>query len=123
MYKFGKRSIGNFDGIHSSLVGVCYRALSLSPHDFGITEGVRSVERQRQMVVGGKSQTMHSYPLTGKAVDFAVFVDGKITWEFEYYVDVADAFKQAATEYGIEITWGGDWVTLRDGPHIQIEGV
>jgi peptidoglycan L-alanyl-D-glutamate endopeptidase CwlK len=39
-----------------------------------------------------------------------------------YYQQVAQAFKQAADEYGLKITWGGDWVNFKDGPHIQIEG-
>ncbi|EHH8139702.1 M15 family metallopeptidase, partial [Escherichia coli] len=33
----------------------------------------------------------------------------------------AQAFKQAATEQGIAIEWGGDWKTLKDGPHFQLK--
>ncbi|HFJ9590632.1 TPA: M15 family metallopeptidase [Escherichia coli] len=30
-------------------------------------------------------------------------------------------FKQAATELGTAIEWGGDWKTLKDGPHFQLK--
>ncbi len=29
--------------------------------------------------------------------------------------------KQAAEELGVEIVWGGDWVTIKDGPHFQLD--
>ena len=122
MFRFGTRSIDNLKGVHPSLIGLAYRALSLSPYDFGITEGLRTLERQERLLAEGKSTTLHSRHLKGEAIDFAVYVDGKITWEMPYYQQVAQAFKQAAAEYGLKITWGGSWTTLKDGPHIQIEG-
>lgn len=122
MFRFGKRSIDKLKGVHPSLIGITYRALALSPHDFGITEGLRSLERQQQLLAEGKSTTLRSRHLKGEAIDFAVYVGGKITWEMPYYQQVAQAFKQAAEEFGLTITWGGDWVTFKDGPHIQIEG-
>ncbi|EOW5622221.1 M15 family metallopeptidase, partial [Escherichia coli O2,50:H32] len=30
------------------------------------------------------------------------------------------AFKQAAAELGTAIEWGGDWTSLKDGPHFQL---
>ena len=29
--------------------------------------------------------------------------------------------KQAAKELGVNIVWGGDWKSFKDGPHFQIE--
>jgi len=121
-HRFSQRSKERLSGVHPDLIAVCYRALLLSPHDFGITEGLRDKERQKELAEQGKSTTLHSYHLTGKAVDFAVFVGGKLTWDLEFYRDVAAAFKHAASEYGVSITWGGDWKTFVDGPHIQMEG-
>ena len=37
-----------------------------------ITEGLRTLERQRQLVAAGKSKTMNSYHLNGRAVDVYV---------------------------------------------------
>lgn len=101
---------------------VVERALSLSEVDFGITEGVRSLERQKELVASGKSQTMRSYHLRGNAVDVVAYVDGKVSWDWKYYEQIAKAFKEAAKELDVKITWGGDWKTFKDGPHFQIEG-
>ena len=121
MYRFGATSKKRLAGVNPDLIGLCYRALSLSPHDFGISEGMRTLERQRELLAAGKSTTLNSYHLRGAAVDFAVYVGGKVTWDLKYYKEVADAFKLAAEEYGMRITWGGDWRSFVDGPHIQIE--
>ena len=33
---------------------------------------------------------------------------------------LADAMKQAATIEDVDIEWGGDWRTFKDGPHFQL---
>ncbi|HAS25155.1 MAG TPA: peptidase M15, partial [Vibrio sp.] len=59
---------------------------------------------------------------SGCAVDFVVYDEnGKVTWGFSYYEQVSWAFKQAADELGIPIVWGGDWVSFKDGPHIELD--
>lgn len=82
-----------------------------------ITEGLRTLERQRQLVAAGKSKTMNSYHLNGRAVD--VYVNNG--WKFEDYKAFADIVKIVAKEHGYTITWGGDFKTLKDGPHFQVE--
>ncbi|WP_278538643.1 M15 family metallopeptidase [Fusobacterium varium] len=121
MYKFSNRSLNNFKGVDERLVNLMVEVLSISPHDFGITEGLRTIEKQKEYVRTGKSQTMNSYHLKGKAVDIVVYKDGKAIWELKYYKEVADIVKKIAVEKGLKITWGGDWKTLVDGPHFQIE--
>ena len=121
MYRFGSRSKKKMAGVNPDLVGLAYRALSLSPYDFGIIEGLRTLERQREYIAAGKSLTLHSRHIVGEAIDFAVWQHGAVSWEFDLYREVADAFKQAASEYGLKITWGGDWTNFLDGPHIQLE--
>lgn len=32
----------------------------------------------------------------------------------------ADAVKAAARQLGFVVEWGGDWKTLKDGPHFQL---
>lgn len=85
-----------------------------------VTEGVRSPERQRQLVKEGKSWTLESYHLTGHAVDVALFPKGKLTWDFDHYRDFSEFVYEAAGEFSTLITWGGEW-KVRDGPHFQIE--
>lgn len=119
-FSFGNRSKERLNGVHPDMVKVMEEAIKESPLDFSITEGLRTKERQQELFSAGKSQTMNSRHLTGKAVDIAVLVDGKVTWDFPKYQIVADHIKKEAKELEIDIVWGGDWVSFRDGPHFEL---
>lgn len=119
-FKFSQRSENNLKGVNADLVKIVRRALQLSSVDFGITEGLRTVERQRQLVAAGKSQTMNSRHITGHAVDVFAYPTSAGSWEWKYYEQIATAFKQASKELNIPVEWGGDWKTLKDGPHFQL---
>lgn len=106
-------------GVHPDLVRVIERARSLA--EFIVTEGVRTPERQRQLVASGASQTMASRHLTGHAVDLAALVDGAVRWDWPLYDRLALAVKRAAADEGVPIVWGGDWPKFRDGPHFELD--
>jgi len=114
------RSLNALKGVHPDLVRVVKRAAELSPTPFIVTEGLRSLARQKELVAKGASKTMRSRHLTGHAIDFVPVVGGKITWKWPAFKPVADAFKQAAQELKVAIVWGGDWRTFKDGPHIEL---
>jgi len=120
MYKFSQRSLDRLQGVHPDMVKLMSESIKDSPYDFGITEGRRAIERQQQLVAEGKSQTMNGRHITGHAVDIAIFIDNKVTWDFEKYKEVADHVKKIAASLGISIVWGGDWKSLRDGPHFEL---
>jgi peptidoglycan L-alanyl-D-glutamate endopeptidase CwlK len=120
MYRFSSRSYANLKGVDPRLVAVATLALSMGEIDFGVTEGLRTIERQRQLVASGASRTMKSRHLTGDAIDVAAYVDGAVRWDWPLYEHIADAFKRAAKDLGIAIVWGGDWTSLRDGPHFEL---
>lgn len=119
-FRFSKRSEDSFKGVHPDLVRVARRALELSAVDFVVTEGLRTKERQAQLVKSGASQTLNSRHLTGHAIDVAAWVGG-VRWDFPLYSKIATAFKAAAKELGVPIVWGGDWKTLIDGPHFELD--
>lgn len=119
-YKFSKRSYSKMHGVRPELIAVATRALALSPIDFGVTEGLRSVKRQRQLVSSGASKTMNSRHLTGHALDVVAYVGGSVRWDWPLYEQIAEAFKVAADELGVTIKWGGDWKSFKDGPHFQL---
>jgi len=121
MFVFGTRSRNNLKGVHPDLVKVCELALKYTPHDFLITEGLRTRERQAELVKSGASRTMNSRHITGHAIDFAVLVGGQVRWDWPLYAQVAVAFKRAAKELNVPIVWGGDWVRFRDGPHVELD--
>jgi peptidoglycan L-alanyl-D-glutamate endopeptidase CwlK len=120
MYKLGTRSKKRLQGLHPDLVGVVERAIELSGTDFTVLEGVRTKERQMDLFDLGASKTMNSRHLTGHAVDLGALHNGLITWDWEYYYVIAAAMKQAAKEQSVDLEWGGDWKTFRDGPHFQL---
>jgi peptidoglycan L-alanyl-D-glutamate endopeptidase CwlK len=108
-FKLSKRSLSRLEGVDDDLVAVVKRAIEITTVDFGVTEGMRSLETQKQYVAAGKSQTMNSKHLTGDAVDVVVYVGSAVSWELNLYDDVADAFKQAGIELGVPLLWGAAW--------------
>lgn len=121
MFKLSQRSLSRLQGVHPDMVKVVKRAIELTQVDFGITEGLRTLETQKKYVATGKSKTMNSRHLTGHAVDVVAYPVDKDTWNFKYYRIISEAFKQASKELNIPIVWGGDWTTLKDGPHFELD--
>ena len=120
MFKLGARSISNLRGVHPDLVAVVKKAITLTEIDFTVTEGLRTKERQAQLVKAGASKTMSSRHITGHAVDVAAWVDG-VRWDWPLYAKISVAFKKAAADLGVPIVWGGDWKSFRDGPHFELD--
>lgn len=120
-YKFSKRSLSNIQGIDYRLIILLGLMLEYSPYDFVVTEGLRTRERQEQLVREGKSKTMNSRHLTGKAFDIAMLdKEGKVTWDLNYYKAFADVFLKLSERLGFKCEWGGNWKSFIDGPHFQI---
>ncbi|MGL6099808.1 MAG: M15 family metallopeptidase [Fusobacteriaceae bacterium] len=120
-HKFSKRSLGNIEGIDYRLVILLGLMLQHSEFDFIVTEGVRTKERQAQLVKEGKSKTMNSKHITGSAFDVAMLDEkGSVTWDLKYYKNFAETFAKLSKRLGFNTTWGGSWTTFVDGPHFQI---
>lgn len=120
MFKLSARSEQRLQGVHPDLVKVVRRALELSEVDFAVVEGLRTVERQKQLVKAGASRTMDSRHITGHAVDLAPYIAGQIRWDWPPFYKIAEAMKKAAAELRVPIDWGGDWASFKDGPHWQL---
>lgn len=120
MFTLSRRSIERMAGVHPDLVAVVHRAIQLTTVDFGITQGLRTIEQQREYVRNGKSRTMNSRHLTGHAVDVVAMIDGKVSWTASDYDPIARAFKAAANQLDVPIVWGGDWKSFRDCPHFEL---
>jgi peptidoglycan L-alanyl-D-glutamate endopeptidase CwlK len=119
-FSLSQKSKDRLSGVHPDLVKVVNRAIQITTCDFAVLEGVRSLARQEQLVKAGASQTMKSRHLTGHAVDLGAYVNGSVRWDWPLYNQLADAMKKAAAELKVPIEWGGDWTTLKDGPHFQL---
>ena len=126
-FKLSKSSIDKLIGVHPALVLVISRALLYSPIDFGIVQGVRTQEYQNSLYEQGRSKpgnivtwTKNSRHIGGFGIDFAAYVNGKLSWELPYYKDISESFKKASKELNIPIICGIDWKTPDSG-HVELD--
>ena len=121
MYTLSTRSLNHLEGVHPDLVRVVKLAIQSSEIDFVVLEGVRTKQRQAQLLKAGASQTMNSRHITGHAVDLGAWVNKEVRWDWPLYHKIAKAMKQAATDLNVQIVWGGNWRTFKDGPHYELD--
>lgn len=120
MFTLGARSIKRMAGLHPDLIAVVERAIGKSTVDFTVLEGMRTITRQLKLYESGASRTLRSRHLTGHAIDLGAWVDDQVDWSWPLYYKIADAMMYASVELKIEIEWGGDWQSFKDGPHFQL---
>ena len=105
MPKFGKRSRERMKGVDSRLINVMNELIKLM--DVTIIEGLRTKERQEELVAKGASKTKFSKHIEGKALDVAPY---PIDWENRdgfYYM--GGMIRGIAQQLGYDIRYGGDW--------------
>ena len=118
-YKLGTRSLQSLSGVHPDMVAVVKRAIEITGVDFTVIEGIRHINRQRELLKAGKSTTMNSRHITGHAVDM---VPWPVDWnDLERFEVMSEAMKTAAEELDIPIVWGGDWKSFYDAPHFELD--
>lgn len=108
-FKLSQRSLDELSDVHADLVRVVQRAIVITPIDFSVIDGMRTLDEQRAFVATGASQTMKSRHLTGHAVDLAAMIGNKARWELDLLCKVAMAMREAAKECQVPIRWGGNW--------------
>ena len=103
-----------FEGVHADLTRVITEAAARHDLVVRVTEGIRTKERQKQMVASKASRTMDSRHITGHAIDVAIMVGKEVRWDFGLYQDFANTMGATSIEIGIPVVWGGHWKQLRD---------
>jgi len=101
MFGLSTKSAKKLEGVHPDLVAVVKRAIEITDIDFGVSEGLRSYERQYILVQEKKSKTLHSLHLLqgsgyGHAVDIFAYINGKAQWQNKYSGPIVQAFFTAA---------------------------
>lgn len=119
-FQFGTKSKTILAGVHPDLKRVMVLALSRSPLDFTVLEGRRTLSRQKLLLRKGATTTLNSRHLTGHAVDVAPMIGGKVRWDWPLYHKLALTIKKAAKDLKVNIRWGGDWKSFKDGPHWEL---
>ena len=132
-FKLGKTSLARLQGVDEMLVNVVKRAIEISEVDFTVMEGVRTLERQRELYAQGRTApgkivtwTMKSRHIEGKAVDLVPY---PLDWnDLDKFNKIKDAMFQAARELDVNLRWGADWNSNGeyrekgeyDSPHFEI---
>jgi peptidoglycan L-alanyl-D-glutamate endopeptidase CwlK len=128
--------LARLEGVHPDLVRIVKKAADISDLDFTVLEGLRTVERQKQLVKQGASKTMNSRHITGHAVDLGVLIGGEVRWDWGLYLKLGEVMRSASLVEKVPIRWGGTWKLLSaingpitakilsrsfpDGPHFEL---
>lgn len=150
MFQFGKSSQERIETCHPDLRLILREAIAVSPVDFGISEGVRSVDKQLQYYLDGKSRIDPRIPAQAKkakhlpneyglsmAADFYAYVAGKnsLAYDFNHLCLIAGVIIATAKRLKAEgriihdLRWGGNWdgdgeiitdQTFNDLPHVEL---
>jgi len=105
MYKFGRRSRERLKGVDVRLVNVLNELIKMM--DVTIIEGLRSAERQKELLAKGATKVKYSKHMEGKAVDLSPY---PIDWENRdgfYYM--GGMIRGIAKQMGVNVRFGGDW--------------
>lgn len=126
------------EGVHDVLADLVREAARRCPIPFTVIEGLRSAERQRQLVAAGASKTQNSRHLTGHAVDLwpldpatskplpsdaaspkgskaAKDASARLWADLRAIMAV---IREVAKERGVLLDFGVDWGW--DAPHVQL---
>lgn len=106
--------------VHQDLQKIVIAAIEISTVYFIITEGIRTLQRQEELLKARATTTMNSRHLTGHAVDVAAIVNGIADWHPQLYHHIADAFLSESAKLNIPVIWGGNWLTFKDFCHFEL---
>tara|TARA_R100001082_G_C4342164_1_gene150640 strand:- start:265 stop:675 length:411 start_codon:yes stop_codon:yes gene_type:complete len=103
--KFSKKSKENLSGVDPVLKMLFTEVVK--HFDCSVTEGLRSLERQKELVKKGASKTLKSKHIDGMAVDVVAYpIDYEDTKRNYYFGGFVMGMAKAM---GLPLRWGGDW--------------
>lgn len=109
MFKFGAGSLKKLEGVDKRLVEVLKEAISISPIDFTIVEGLRTLERQKELIKEGKSKTLKSKHIDGLAVDICACIRGCVSFNREDAIFLSGFILAVARMKGVNVRVGSIW--------------
>jgi peptidoglycan L-alanyl-D-glutamate endopeptidase CwlK len=119
--ELSKLSLERLEGVDERLKAIVIECAARCPYPFNVSEGLRTKEQQREYVRQGKSRTMNSKHLTGKAVDLYPLTMNRKQVDWSRFDELADLMQQVASDQGTEIVWGGNWKTFVDKCHFELK--
>ncbi len=119
--ELSKLSLERLEGVDERLKAIVIECAARCPYPFNVSEGLRTKEQQREYVRQGKSRTMNSKHLTGKAVDLYPLTMNRKQVDWSRFEELADLMFQVASDQDTEIVWGGHWKTFVDKCHFELK--
>lgn len=134
-HRFSDKSAANLAKVNPHLTAIVNMALWLCDVDFAVVCGWRSSDEQARLYAEGKSQSLNSNHMQGRAVDLVPYIGGKACWDIGAYIPVVIAMARAARlikldenrvslyDDAFNLRWGGAWtckdiaLDVRDEPH------
>lgn len=107
MPKLSQISYNNLRGVNPLLIQLVERAITGTPIDFRVTEGLRTLSRQKYLVSIGASETLDSKHITGDAIDIVPWIDHAPVYKWPLIYTLAEHMRSVAKELDIKIRWGG----------------
>ena len=139
MAEWTARDLTRAQGVDGRLVAVIREAVARwrGAEAPTVTEGVRTLARQKELVAKGASKTMASRHLDGMAIDVCMLTPDRkaLVTSTRPYTEFARLVGQVGNEMGLSIRWGGSWRHISgrechdypyigakffDGPHFEI---
>lgn len=117
-------------GVHPKLAAKMVQLIQLAAADgvtLRVTQGVRTFAEQDALYAQGRTKpgrrvtaakagsSQHNF---GTAADVCVVLDGKVTWDEAHYRKISEWARKVGG-----LSWGGDWASFRDLPHLQLDGL
>jgi peptidoglycan L-alanyl-D-glutamate endopeptidase CwlK len=115
-FHFSQSSLSKLITVDSKLQIPAVKVLEISPTDFAITEGLRTKERQLQLYKQGKSKTLNSKHLEGKAIDICPCINGKLDYAAEsdlFFILGLFYLKAKELNEKYEITGGSEGLNIK----------
>ena len=141
-YKLSERSLKSLEGVDPNLVKIVKRAIEITEQDFIVIEGLRT--KEQMMINYGKGRTASQLAVHGIPASYAKPKEAKVTWlnnpfasnhakgkavdivpapvdwnSIAKFKKINEAMQVAAKEFGIKLSYGGDW-TKKDYPHWEL---
>lgn len=128
-----ERSYENLERVHPLLIRVLEE--SAKTVDFTVTEGVRSIERQKYLYAQGRTRegrivtnvdginkkSKHQLRADGYGYAVDLYANPINVNDTKRIAIVAAKIKETARKLGVSIVWGGDW-RMKDYPHFELCG-
>ena len=134
MYRLGRASRANLEGVHPEICAAVEIAIKLTEQDFcilsggGVRTAAAAADNARRGVGVSTSLHIRQPDGYGHAVDLVAYAGGKPSWDKRHYPAIRRAMLAACDRVGLPIQHGADWdidsITGEPGewdwPHFQI---